>query len=285
MNSTGMDYLFEKARSQYTNWQKEVVYDQGLHGVRTESNKDIWEPIENRQHELRAAIQGGHRILGAYLRQVLEIGDREVIAPPFPRRQLTADEFRTPPRELEWEMWKGWADVTPRLASRPLFWLLCHIAWIEEGRLGYDGNELAMALTTGGRSGNEAETRNFLRRTGGIPHERGKTSVFSDCPLARAWWRCHMAMEVSGATGSTVSREDAHLVLCTNRQTWERLAMLSIQRLVVLNQPSVRATVVACLQQRLQAQRKIGDSDVQEIASACAQRGLRRSFEHMLGQN
>lgn len=285
MTTTGVGRLFDRARPQYTNWQKDVVYDQGRHGKRDETNKHLWEPVEERQHEIRVAIQGGPRSLGDYLRQSLKIGDDKVGAPPFPREQLTADEFRGPPPELEWELWEEWVDVTPRLASRPLFWLLCHITWIEDGRLGSNGHKLALALTDGPRAGSEAEIRNFLRRTGGIPHERGKTSVFSDCPLARAWWRCRMATEVSSATGSTVSREDAHQVLRTNHQAWERLAMLSVKRLVVLNQPAVRAAVVACLQQRLQAHTKIGEDDVQEVARACAQRGLRQSFEHMVGQS
>lgn len=280
MTAAGAHGLFDKARPQYTNWQKRVVYDQGRHGKRDETNKHLWELVEEQQQEIREAIQGGHGSLGAYLRRSLKIGDDEVGAPAFPREQLTADEFRGPPPELEWELWKEWAEVTPRMASRPLYWLLCHITWIEEGRLGRTGHELAMALTDGPRGGSEAETRNFLRRTGGLPHERGKTSVFSDCPLARAWWRCRIATEVSSTTGGVVSRENAHNVLRTNQQAWERLAMLSVKRLVVLNQPAVRAAVVAGLRQRLQASTKIGGDDVQEVARTCAQRGLRRSFEH-----
>lgn len=51
--------------------------------------------------------------------------------------------------ELGEELGAAWKDVLEHraaLASSPLFWLLCHIVWIEEGRLGADGLALEEAL-------------------------------------------------------------------------------------------------------------------------------------------
>lgn len=269
--------LLEMVGPRHTTWQRAVVYDQGRHGKPSRSNKGVWAPVRERQKELREAVENGHQVLGAYLRDALKIGSEEIGAPPFPRPRVTPEEFRRPPPELEWELHGAWTTVTPRLASRPLFWLLCHVAWIEDSRFGETGHRLTQALTAGGgRSGIEGETRTFLRRTGGIPHERGKTTVFSDCPLARAWWRCRIAEEV--AAHGTLTRDDAHFALRANHQAWERLAMLSVKQLVIINQPIARATVVAGLSGRLRNGGNIGPADVKEEAQVCARAGLRQSF-------
>lgn len=119
----------------------------------------------------------------------------------------------------------------------------------------------------------QGETRTFFRRTGGILHEQGKTTVFSDCPLARAWWRCRIAEEV--AAHGTLTRDDAHFALRANHQAWERLAMLSVKQLVIINQPIARATVVAGLPERLRNGGKIGPADINDEAQVCARAGLR----------
>ena len=54
--------------------------------------------------------------------------------------------------------------------------------------------------------------------------------------------------------------------------------MLCVKKLVVINQPIARATVVDHLWRRLEDSGEIGATDVLEEAQACAQAGLRHSF-------
>lgn len=128
----------------------------------------------------------------------------------FPRlfgRPGAGDDLRRPSPELETELAAPWGMIPPRLALYPLFWFLCHIAWIEEGRFGYTGRRLADLFLKGGRSSTrEAQTRNLLRRTGGLAPVRGRVSVFTDCPLARAWWRHRVAVQVEEASDGRVNR-------------------------------------------------------------------------------
>ena len=272
--------LLDAAGPKFSQWQRSIVFDQGRHGKPNKQNRTVWEPIRERQDELQSAIKAGNASLGAYLRKALHIGREKIGAPEFPRDQLTPDEFRIPPVELEHELWTAWTGVRPRLASRPVFWLLCHIEWIEQGRFGQAGHRLEDALVGGQGRGLEAETRNFLRRTGGIPHERGKISVFSDCPLARAWWRVHVAEQVARVPGADMSTQEAHAVLHANRQAWETLAMLGVKRVTIISQPTARAVVVRRLKSILRENGRLHRQDVQEVATDLARLGLRQSLEH-----
>ncbi len=271
--------LLDAAGTKFSRWQKEIVFDKGRHGEPNEQNRRVWEPIRERQEALQSAIKAGHASLGAYLRGALHIGDEKIDAPGFPRDQLTSDEFRTPPVELERELWAAWPGVRPRLASQPVFWLLCHVEWIEQGRFDQAGHRLEAALVGGGKD-LEAKTRNFLRRTGGIPHERGKTSVFSDCPLARAWWRVHVAEQVAAVPHAGMSADEAHEVLHANRQAWETLARLGLRSVTVISQRTARAAVVRRLKSLLRENGRLGSKDVQSVATDLARLGLRQSPEH-----
>ncbi len=273
--------LIDAASPKFSNWQRGIVFEPKRHGKPGERNRHVWKPIRERQEELQSAIKGGHEGLGAYLRKSLHTGRKAIGAPELPRPELTPDECQTPPVELERELWATWSGlIGPRFASRPVYWLLCHVEWIEQGRFGQAGHRLEAAL--GSRRGTdlEAKTRNFLRHTGGIPHVRGKTSVFSDCPLARAWWRGHVAEEVARVAGADISANEAHSVLHVNRQTWETLAMLGVKQVTVISQPKARAAIVSHLRARLRENGRLQPADVREVATGLARLGLRRSLEH-----
>lgn len=273
--------LIDAAGPKFTSWQEKIVFDRGRHGHPDRKNQHVWMPIRARQEELQAAIRGGHEALGAYLRRVLHISNRALDALELPRRELTPDECQAPPIELERELWEAWRGLKPRLASRPVFWLLCHVEWIEQGRFGKTGHRLAAAL--GSRRGKnlEAKTRNLLRHTGGIPHERGKTSVFSDCPLARAWWRGRLAEQVAVVAEAGMSAQEAHSVLHANRQTWETLATLGIRKVTAISQPMARAAVVSRLQACLHKHGRLRPADVHEAVAPVARMGLRWSLAHV----
>ena len=247
------------------------------------SPTEVTGPIRERQTELIAAVADGPTELVRYLRTKLRLAsDQKIDAPPFPRPELTPSEYKDPPVQLEEELGTAWKDVLEHraaLASSPLFWLLCHIVWIEEGRLGVDGLALEEALLSG-TDEREARIRNFLRRTGGLPHVRGNTSVFSDCPLARAWWRFHLADEVNRTTEGRIEAGAAHWLFHLHRPSWEKLVMLSLKRVTTINQPNARAAIAYHLGERVRTNGRFNQKDVEAIATGLARVSLRRSLDH-----
>ncbi len=278
-NTKNIDALLDKSGTAFSSWQEAIIFDQRKHGKPGDHNRAIVERVRGRQEKLVSAIGGGPGALAVYLRGVLGLGLGDPIeALPFPRERITPGEFLNPPVELEEELGAAWEDLPPRLASQPLFWLLCHVAWIAEERFGDTGHLLNAALTGGGGT-REARTRNFLRYTGGL-FVRGKVSVFSDCRMARAWWRWRVAGQAAQVTDGRIDRHEAHAALHANRPAWEELAMLSLRRITVVNQPRARAAIVSRMHRRLREVGKVQKQDVVEIAQQFARLGLRRSFEH-----
>lgn len=258
--------LIQRAGAPFSEWQQSLAVknlDKQEPGVRDE--------VGRRQRELREAIAGGAPALAGYLRGRLGIDGAAIEAPPFPRDELTPDEFRDPPIELERQLAAAWGEIRPGEASQPLFWLLCHIVWLEQGRFGSGPLSSAFTATASSLDG---ETRNFLRRSGGI-YVRGNVTAFSDCPLARAWWRHRVAVTAGEAAGRAIS-EAAHRTLHDNRPAWETLVLLSLRRITAINQPRARAALVDALIDHGRPDRET----VHRIAGALARQGLSRSLEH-----
>lgn len=278
------EHVLTNVEAPFNDWQRAIVFEAKRYKKRKDEGASIKRETESRQEVLEKAVSDGPETLVRYLRSRLGIdADEQIHAPPFPREALSVNEYQNPPRELEAELGSAWKDaVSPRLASRPFFWLLCHIDWIEQGRFG-QGN-LRPVLMEGGRDGDlEGRIRNFLRRTGGIPVIRGKVSVFSDCTLARAWWRHRFSTEIDRETGGEIAVVEAHRILHYNRPAWEELALLSLRRVTVINHTDARAAIVRQLQRRLEVEGKIDKKQVQEVARAIARVGLRYSIPHASG--
>ena len=232
--------------------------------------------LEERQRALLAAVADGPEALARHLRARLGLEAGTAIgAPPLPRTALTPNEFPNPPIELERELAAAWdGQVDPGQAAQPLFWLLCHIEWIEQGR--FDDIKAALTLGDGARTADQ-RTRNLLRRTGGLPHVRYNVTAFSDCPLARAWWRVRLAAEAARASEDAIGVEEAHKALHANRQVWEALVMVSVRNVTAINHPAARAALVAAV-----AERALADTSVvRAVASALARTALTRSPEHV----
>ena len=280
--------LLKRADAPFSAWQQGIVFQARRYRHRKDEGASAREAVRERQRALERAARGGPRALAGYLRERLGVGHRERIGAPALPRPLTLNEYLNPPLPLETELgaaWSGPSDegkahrVTPREASQPVFWLLCHIEWIEQNRFGR-GSLAEVFMNGPGRPDLEGRTRNFLRRTGGI-FVRGRTSVFSDCTPARAWWRHRLAREVAAATSDGIPASHAHAVLHASRPAWETLVMLSLRRLVVINEPLARAAIVRELSASLRADGRIDKAQVQRMATALARLGLRSSLAHV----
>ncbi len=274
--------LLDRAESSFGQWQQDIIFVAKNYSRRRDKGEPIRAEIRQRQEALEAAVRSGPGPLGQHLREQIGLEESTSIgAPVFPRGALTPGEYLNPPIPLEAELGEAWADaISPSWASRPAFWLLCHIEWIEQGRLGF--HDLAeVLLSAPSRPDMDRRIRNLLRRTGGIPHVRGKVSVFSDCTLARAWWRHRLSHEIASVTDRGVSAASAHKVLHANRPAWERLIMLSLRRLTVINHPRARAAIVRELEQRLHMFGSIDQHQVKTMAVTVARLGLRHSLDHL----
>ena len=266
------DALLARTMEPFRDWQRSLV----ARDREALADREL-SALDHNQRELLEAVAGGPAALARYLRAGLGLGaDEATGAPPFPRASLTPEQYRNPSAALEAELAAAWEGYVHRgAASQPLFWLLCHVEWIAQGRI--DG--LEEALTLGGRGGDrtpDQRTRNFLRRTGGLPHVRGSVSVFSDCPLARAWWRCRLAGEAARASNGRTDRETAHRAL--RGAAWEALAAASLRDdTAAINQPDARAAMVAALARRDRPSR----AEVSKMSSALADCARARSLAHV----
>ena len=261
--------------AKFTAWQQALV----SHRRRDEEpDSATVESVRERQAALGEALDNGSAALAGYLRSELDLEGKTLDDYlPLPR-PLAADEVFYPPIELERDLHDAWESlIGPGDASQPAFWTVCHIRWLEEGNLGDDPDALFSTGVLGKRvSEPDARTRDLLRHVGGLPHVRGNVSVFSDCPLARAWWRRHLAIQASeSARGLSV--EAAHQALHKSNQIWEELVRLSVRRVTVISQPKVRASIIASIASTPGVQRE----DVATIARGLARLGLHYSLDQV----
>lgn len=286
----------EGLRDRYGEWVAKLIWIARAERHRNEVERERrHRQVTERQRELRQAIGGGSITAATWLRTQLgleESGTLTIEAPRLPR-PLTADEFIEPPFELEREIGKALsAEITTRDAARPWFWLLCHIVWLERGDIA--GNVRRAFCWSSAAAGKpdetdqlEAETRNFLRRTGGIEMVRGKVSVLSDCPLARAWWRYRLALNAAhtAGDGEILDAADAHRCLHHSGPIWEELVRLGVRRLTVLNHDRARAAIVSALAQIVSRAGPDGKIEwgTQHIAGAAKELG-REALVRSLGQ-
>ena len=275
------DDILGKAEARFGPWQRSMVFERKRYKHRADMGIAERESTHLRQTTLSQAVQRGPVALGGYLREQLGLGPSDRIgAPQLTRTELTVNEYLNPPIELEAELGRAWADkIRPKRASQPVFWLLCHIDWIEQGRLG--AGDLSPFLLNGPRGPDrERKTRNFLRRTGGI-FVRGKTSPLSDCTLGRAWWRYHLSCQIANISENGVSQEAAHRVFHASRPAWETLVTDSLRRLVVINHPHARTAIVGQLDRQLSTGGRINPDQVRRMGIALARIGLQSSLDHL----
>ena len=202
------------------------------------------------QHELIAAVKDGPQALANHIRGKLGLGvSEEVDAPALPR-PLTSSEYRDPPLLLERDLCDALPDLTPAIAAQPAFWALCHIAWMEAECFEPPLEPFFLGAKVTGKVPAKPDdaVRNLFRRTGGLPHVRGKLSVLVDCPISCAWWRRRVARRAAAEServGDPFSVEDAHRVLHAGSDAWARLVGDSVRRITVVNSSRLHAALIA----------------------------------------
>ena len=256
----------------FTRWQQSLVSRN-----RRREEESSTARITERQEELAQAMSGGAQALASYLRMCLNLVGYDLTGALALPRQLTAEEAFEPPLDLEAELYEAWkGQVVSGQASQPAYWTVCHIPWLEDGLLGNDPIATFSTKTPGKRNSNlDNLTRDALRHLGGLPHIRGNVTAFSDCPLARAYWRRRVAVDAAAQAQGRLTVESAHNALHRSGQIWETFVLAAIKRLTVLNHPKTRAALVA----HIAATPKITREEIAESGRRLARRGLSYSLD------
>lgn len=175
---------------------------------------------------------------------------------PMLEEPLTESEFKEPPKSTEKRIFDTWKSISLAEACRVTFWGFVTLRHIEENRiksyhLAANGGALTGGLERIDRTlkeGNEKEVdgvvRMALRRMGGLP-ERGKRSVYENCPFARAWWRGYLAHEICEQTGAEL--KNIVKVLTVSQTYWVRLINLVVSKNSVLGDAKVRTALIWAL--------------------------------------
>ena len=176
------------------------------------------------------------------------------------RIPMTESEFAAPPSDTEARLYKSWSGVDPRTACRTTFWANVTSRHIQEGKIqsvylaanGADSAGGAVRIdraldTKGARRPKELDkcVRTVLRRLGGIPEQRGKRTVYVDCPFARAWWREWLVEQVS--RGDAGIARQVRAVLRINQTYWEKIVDRIVSRNSTFGSRKVRSAFILAL--------------------------------------
>ena len=173
---------------------------------------------------------------------------------------MTESEFAAPPSDAEARLYRSWSGVSPSTACRTTFWanVTCH--HVREGRIESFYLAAPGGITLGGAArieraldsnGSERPkaidqcVRTILRRLGGIPEQRGKRTVYVDCPFARAWWREWLVKQICGGDADNATQVRA--VLRINQTYWEKIVDRIVSRNSTFGSPEVRSAFILAL--------------------------------------
>lgn len=207
------------------------------------------------QDEFLDATRNDGKLL-AFMKQVPTTGTKDVTPCPCP---LTETEYRNPPVDTQMMLYEAWATIVPRIACRSSFWGYVTLDHIRHGRIKsvylaanrkYPGGAERIDRILGETGDRRAQmmddcVRTVLRRLGGLPEARGNKTVYVDCPLARAWWRERLVVQVARHAGDARSR--IRDVVRLSKAYWEKLVVMVVSRNSVFGSHEIRDAFIICL--------------------------------------
>ncbi len=161
--------------------------------------------------------------------------------PPLLPQNLSAKEFTGAASvELEREIYQTLTPtVVPTAASRPALWTALSLLWWEKGYIPSNW----IKATAGNNMDNDDRLARFIGwRIGGLSHVQGSVSVFT-YPIARAWWRPHMANRTATASDGKLTSYQAHVVL-HDSAIWSAISRVLVKRVAALNSPRALAAAL-----------------------------------------
>ena len=169
---------------------------------------------------------------------------------------LSEGEYKEPPQSIEKKLFEKWQSLTPAQASEGTFWGHVTLEHVKRGiiqapYLAANGGNLSggleridKVLKEDKKKEIDETVRAILRRLSGL-YERGRRTVYVDCPFARAWWRSYIAKEICKETGADYGKVID--VLKTSKSYWEELISLIVSRNSVLGDSKVRTALIWAL--------------------------------------
>ena len=175
---------------------------------------------------------------------------------PILSEKLTEHEFKDPPIPTECSIYTKFKSLSPAQACRSSFWAnvtlenlkssVIESSYLAANRGGQtDGIErINHALTINQNKPIDDCVRTVLRRLGGLP-ERGKRSVYTDCPFARAWWREYMV--TYAAKNDEKLAKSLHRVVRSSPTYWEEFINRVVIRSPLFGSENVRSAFLRSL--------------------------------------
>ena len=204
--------------------------------------------------------------------------------------KFTSSEFLEPPWELELTLSNELDALSPSVASMPGFWARFCIQSVQEGRVhpstfaeesrsSKDINgkaRIRQALRENNESDMEACVRRIFRVMGGILSDRGHRTTFLDCPLAKSWWRHHIA---SGS--AELLEHQSHIKDYSDSlrpsHIWNTLLQHIVSKQTIVGFPKVLAAIVdeiARLTQTEKTNEQIVRRKLSAVGNQCANQAL-----------
>ena len=213
--------------------------------------------------------------------------------------QLSEQEYKDSPKNIEKMLFERWHDLTPAQASEETFWGCLTLGHIKEGiihasYLAANGGNLpgglerideVLAREKGEEKSKSVDltVRTVLRRFGGLPEVRGAKSVYVNCPFARAWWRGYVAREVCEATEANHGKVVD--TLRSSQDYWEKLIVLIVSRNSVLGDTNVRTALIWALSELVEDKDKDENKkqlfQVKALKNISRQIGIRSAWQEM----
>ena len=222
--------------AEYSRFQKNLIKEKG-----NQTQKDF---LNN--------LRAGQPFLDQ-IDAIPKIGSEKHPVPSW--KMATEKQFAGPPADDEAKIFDHWADLTPSTASQSNFWAQATIDMIRAGCIApmylVGEGKLTEALRGVKKEQQENEqqidrcVRTALRRMSGLQHVRANRSVFSDCTLARAWWRERLFRRVAGVTGK--SALPLGKMLRRTATHWEKFVDAMVSRSTVFGNEVVQNAFVASL--------------------------------------
>lgn len=161
--------------------------------------------------------------------------------PPLLPRPLSAKEFTgAMSAQLERDIYQALTPaVVPASAARPALWKALSLWWWEKRYIPSDW----ITATAGNNLDDDDRLARYIGwRIGGLSHVQGSVSVFT-YPIARAWWRPHMANRAARASDGKLTSDQAHKVL-HDPAIWMAISRVLVKRLAALNSPRALAAAL-----------------------------------------
>ena len=225
----------------HESWRRRMISTEAL----DDAEHDL---LARRQDELQAIVRHGEESLARYLQDKMGVGSSSAqtlanAVPALPN-PLTTEEMKELPVYAEQRLYGAIGTISRKEAASSAFWTACHAVWIDQGMF-EDLPTIFLERLQGETV--DAQTRNFLRRTGGVDERiRGKVSVLTDCPIARAWWRMNTAHLAAEASEGRLDAIVAHRILHQSA-IWVELCEVSVKRLTAVTSSRACAALLLAM--------------------------------------